>query len=91
VQLFIQRNAQVAILVGVFLCMLSQTTLKAEQASDWIKRGEAALLASQQVTPKQQRAKNVILFVGDGMGVATITAARILKANKKALMAKAIN
>jgi len=85
VQLFIQRNAQVAILVGVFLCMLSQTTLKAEQASDWIKRGEAALLASQQVTPKQQRAKNVILFVGDGMGVATITAARIFEGQQKGI------
>lgn len=84
-QLFIQRNAQVAILVGVFLCMLSQTTLKAEEASDWIKRGEAALLASQQVTPKQQRAKNVILFVGDGMGVATITAARIFEGQQKGI------
>ncbi len=29
------------------------------------------------------RAKNVILFVGDGMGISTLTAARILQAQKK--------
>jgi alkaline phosphatase len=32
---------------------------------------------------KRERAKNVILFVGDGMGVSTITAARILAGQKK--------
>lgn len=32
---------------------------------------------------KKERAKNVILFVGDGMSVSTITAARILAGQKK--------
>ena len=29
--------------------------------------------------PIHRRAKNVILFLGDGMGISTITAARIMK------------
>lgn len=29
--------------------------------------------------PMNRRAKNVIIFLGDGMGISTITAARILK------------
>jgi len=33
----------------------------------------------------QQKAKNVILFIGDGMGVSTITAARILDGQNKGL------
>lgn len=33
---------------------------------------------------KQPRAKNVILFVGDGMGISTITAARIFEAQRRA-------
>jgi alkaline phosphatase len=33
--------------------------------------------------PKPGRARNVILFIGDGMGIATITAARILEGQRK--------
>jgi alkaline phosphatase len=34
-------------------------------------------------TPDQPKAKNVILFIGDGMGISTITAARIYEAQKR--------
>lgn len=33
--------------------------------------------------PAEPRAKNVILFIGDGMGISTITAARIYEAQKR--------
>ena len=33
--------------------------------------------------PEEPRAKNVILFIGDGMGISTITAARIYEAQKR--------
>ncbi len=33
--------------------------------------------------PQSERAKNVILFIGDGMGISTITAARIYEAQKR--------
>lgn len=36
----------------------------------------------QYTTDHRPHAKNVILFVGDGMGVATVTAARILRGQR---------
>lgn len=52
--------------------------------SAWTDEGLKAIRAAQklQYTTKE-RAKNVILFVGDGMGVSTITAARILDGQRK--------
>lgn len=34
-------------------------------------------------TPPPERAKNVILFIGDGMGISTVTAARIYEGQKR--------
>lgn len=45
----------------------------------WLADGAAAIQARLAQTPNTRRAKNVILFVGDGMGVSTLTAARILE------------
>ncbi|WP_235902620.1 alkaline phosphatase [Sandarakinorhabdus oryzae] len=44
---------------------------------DWWQGGRAALQARLAVVNRPKRAKNVILLIGDGMGVTTITAARI--------------
>ena len=44
---------------------------------DWWQGGRAALAARLAVVNRPKRAKNVILLIGDGMGVTTITAARI--------------
>ena len=46
---------------------------------DWFVEGQAALTKAQQLAPVNRRARNVILFVGDGMGISTVTAARILE------------
>ncbi|CAL8309771.1 unnamed protein product [Lota lota] len=45
----------------------------------WNNKGRDALNASLRMTPNVGVAKNLILFLGDGMGVPTVTAARILK------------
>jgi alkaline phosphatase len=82
-RLFLSSKICVVITQLVSLVML--TTAQAEQASDWVKKGEAALSAAQKIQPKNQRAKNVILFVGDGMGVATVTAARIFEGQNKGI------
>ncbi|RMB08976.1 alkaline phosphatase [Eilatimonas milleporae] len=43
----------------------------------WMREGQAAV-ADRLATPRiEHRAKNVILFVGDGMGISTLTAGRI--------------
>lgn len=57
----------------------------AENAQTWKQKGEAALRQTQELTPNTKPAKNVILFVGDGMGISTITAARIFEGQQKGL------
>jgi len=42
-----------------------------------------ALADSHAPAPEQPKAKNVILFIGDGMGISTITAARIYDGQKR--------
>ncbi|MGI8738460.1 MAG: alkaline phosphatase [Gammaproteobacteria bacterium] len=51
-----------------------------ESVQEWFQSGQQFINAGKkQIKPNNQRAKNVILFVGDGMGVSTSTAARILE------------
>jgi len=50
-----------------------------ESVQDWFNAGQKFIQDSKKVVPNARRAKNVILFVGDGMGVSTVTAARILE------------
>jgi alkaline phosphatase len=58
-----------------------RTTASAEPS--WKKA--AAEVEARRATPgASARAKNIILFVGDGMGVSTVTAARIFEAQRRA-------
>ena len=41
------------------------------------------LIFSNLFLSKQAHSDNVILFLGDGMGISTVTAARILQVNSK--------
>ena len=50
-----------------------------ESVQEWYNQGETFIRHSERVRENHRRAKNVILFVGDGMGVSTVTAARILE------------
>ncbi|ARU55766.1 alkaline phosphatase [Oleiphilus messinensis] len=54
-------------------------------ANSWIEAGEKAVAEAAKRTVNNNRgaAKNIILFVGDGMGVSTVTAARILDGQLK--------
>ena len=45
---------------------------------DWFISGQQTVQSMKRLRRNNRRAKNVILFVGDGMGVSTVTAARIL-------------
>ncbi len=83
---FIFNKTRQAFLVSVIIMSgLTVNVANAEEASTWVKKGEAALLAAQKVRPNNQQAKNVILFVGDGMGISTITAARIFEGQQKGI------
>lgn len=49
-----------------------------ETVKQWYEAGDKFIRDSQRIRPNTRKAKNVILFVGDGMGVTTVDAARIL-------------
>ncbi|MED5618640.1 alkaline phosphatase [Ideonella sp. BN130291] len=81
-----KKNTPVVAGAAAVLCILSFTTAAAEPAvrgpekvQDWYDAGQRFIRESKAVKPITGRAKNVILFVGDGMGVSTQTAARILE------------
>ncbi|XP_021249263.1 alkaline phosphatase, placental-like isoform X2 [Numida meleagris] len=65
----------------LFLTPLTATaTSDAEKTPHyWNEGAKRRLEAALALQPAAQRAKNIILFVGDGMGVATMSAARIYK------------
>ena len=50
-----------------------------------------AKIEDKQLLGRLQRAKNIILFVGDGMGVSTVTAARILEGQMKGMLGEENN
>lgn len=49
-----------------------------ESVQDWYNAGQQFITNAEDLERNMRKAKNVILFVGDGMGISTITAARIL-------------
>ncbi|XP_033192500.1 alkaline phosphatase 4-like [Bombus vosnesenskii] len=54
-----------------------------EDMSFWLKSGQENLQRILAYRNNENRAKNVIIFIGDGMGVSTITAGRIYKGQIK--------
>nr|prf heat stable alkaline phosphatase 1 [Homo sapiens] len=48
-----------------------------ENPDFWNREAAEALGAAKKLQPAQTAAKNLIIFLGDGMGVSTVTAARI--------------
>jgi alkaline phosphatase len=49
----------------------------------WFAAGRKTVAEASQFISDQRPAKNVILFVGDGMGISTVTAARILEGQRR--------
>ncbi|NXV07625.1 PPBI phosphatase, partial [Cettia cetti] len=54
-----------------------------ENPSYWNKQAAEAIEASFKIQPRIGEAKNLILFLGDGFGMPTITATRILKGQQQ--------
>jgi alkaline phosphatase len=80
-----RRTRLVAAITACFAVFGIQPTHAAEPAvkgpesvSDWYNAGQNFIRESESVVANHRKAKNVILFVGDGMGISTITASRIL-------------
>jgi len=67
-----------SILSMATLSVAAGELLNDQKTNSWYKQGEQVLAQKLAQTTKN-KAKNVILFVGDGMGISTLTAARILQ------------
>ncbi|XP_038817650.1 alkaline phosphatase, tissue-nonspecific isozyme-like [Salvelinus namaycush] len=70
-----------SIMALCLLGVLGSTTVKVEEENPefWRAQGAKALQAALNRKLNTNVAKNIMLFLGDGMGITTITAARILK------------
>lgn len=67
--------------LGVLLPIVVATG--SPDTGQWYRDGEKTVLAARDLEANRQRARNLILFVGDGMGVSTVTAARILEGQQR--------
>lgn len=67
-----------AFAVALWSAVVGCTAL-AESREEWYEAGRTVVEEAKNLKTQTGRAKNVILFVGDGMGVSTVTAARILE------------
>ncbi|MCX4027186.1 alkaline phosphatase [Endozoicomonas sp. SM1973] len=65
-------------------CFIPMITIAQPVISDnWFEAGQQAVAKAVHQQPNTSIARNVILFVGDGMGISTVTAARILDGQLK--------
>ncbi|XP_008836346.1 alkaline phosphatase, germ cell type-like [Nannospalax galili] len=68
------------LLLGLRLHLsLGVIPVEEENPAFWNQKAAKALDAAKKLQPIQTSAKNLIIFLGDGMGVPTVTATRILK------------
>ncbi|MGZ4968288.1 MAG: alkaline phosphatase [Methylobacter sp.] len=51
--------------------------------ADWFNAGRQTVTDAKHLHSNERQAKNVILFIGDGMGISTITASRIYDGQQK--------
>ncbi|XP_062620491.1 alkaline phosphatase-like [Saccostrea cucullata] len=65
--------------VCLFFTFIQLGAPQNEEPSHWLRLAEDELETALRRTANTNRAKNVILFIGDGMGLTTVTAARIYK------------
>lgn len=87
---FRSKVSALAIIAGLLTSSVAQTTAppfypvkRQESAETWLRDGKAAIERAKATKPITKKAKNIILFIGDGMGVSTLTATRILEGQLK--------
>ncbi len=71
--------------LGLALWLAATVPAGADQPNPQLVKGQAALNAALARTPNVKKAKNVILFIGDGMGINSVTAGRIFAGQKRGL------
>lgn len=64
--------------VGLATLLLAHPAAADREDNPWFRAGHEAVAGAREAVGDPGRARNVVLFVGDGMGPTTVTAARIL-------------
>lgn len=77
----------VALMVGAATAVALTGRLATHHDNDWFEESTATVAAAAAVGADDGEPRNVILFVGDGMGVSTATAARILAEGEEGWLA----
>lgn len=75
----------IAALVAVATAASAQPARAPATTAEYRAQGEAELARLRATRPIERRARNVIIFIGDGMGVSTLTAARIHQGQRAGL------
>lgn len=73
-----KRTILFALFISTIAYFISPALADRKSPEQWYESGHQALQLVKQNKAITQRARNIILFIGDGMGVSTVTAARIL-------------
>jgi alkaline phosphatase len=81
-------GAAAAALLAGSACAADKATLT-QSADPYFAEGQATLKRVMEQKTNTAKAKNIILFVGDGMSLPTVTAARIFEGQKKGMGDKA--
>ncbi|GFU05472.1 alkaline phosphatase, tissue-nonspecific isozyme [Nephila pilipes] len=76
-----RQNRKITMKLFDFILMLDCSI--SELSMFWEKSGQKNLYASLRLQKNEKIAKNLILFLGDGMGMTTVTSTRIYKGQKK--------
>lgn len=72
-----------SLLTGLFVAVLSTSACAQDTQQDmvkqegWFDSGSNAVMQRANRPQNRNKAKNIIIFIGDGMGISTLTAARI--------------
>jgi len=79
------RTSATTVALALALCATlpaMRATAADPRANAWWQAGQAAVAQAKADVGSVPRARNVILFIGDGMSIATVTAARILEGQR---------
>lgn len=73
----VRLAAALALCLGAGCAPATEARDLPQQSDPWFKAGQARLAKARARVPIDHPAKNIILFIGDGMSVVTVAAARI--------------
>lgn len=76
-------NINIVSYIFSFIAENFHDTYRKQEQNQWFQDGIDTIRKNLKLKPIEKKAKGVILFLGDGMGISTVTAGRILDGQLK--------